>query len=86
MSLRCDDLAEFCRTRLVSPAELLYRWAEFPELLVRRRPEVGAAAHRSVESYLIHNGVNIFGDITCVAGRPEDLALQGPQFVRHAGT
>jgi hypothetical protein len=41
--LRCDDLAEFCRARLVSPAELLDQWAEFPELLVRRRPEVGAA-------------------------------------------
>jgi len=58
VSLRCDDLTEFCRARLVSPAELLDRWAEFPELLVRRRPEVGAAAHRSVESYLIHNGLN----------------------------
>jgi len=39
-----------------------------------------------VESYLVHNGVNIFSDITCVAGRPEDLALQGPQFVRHVRT
>jgi len=27
--------------------------------------------------------VNVFGDITCVAGRPAELALQGPQFVRH---
>jgi len=22
----------------------------------------------------------VFGDIVCIAGRPEDLALQGPQF------
>ena len=83
VSLCCDDLVEFCRARAVSPADLLARWEDFPELLVRRRPEPGAPPHRSVESFLIHNGVHVFGDITCAAGRPEDLALQGPQFVRH---
>jgi hypothetical protein len=29
--------------------------------------------------------VNVFGDITCVAGRPEDLADQGPWFTRGRG-
>jgi hypothetical protein len=33
------------------------------------------------ESFLIHNGVNVFGDITCVTGLPEDLAQQGARFV-----
>lgn len=83
VSLRCDDLVEFCRARAVSPADLLARWEDFPELLVRWRPEPGAPPHRSVESFLIHNGVNVFGDTTCVVGWPEGLALQGPQFVRH---
>ena len=78
---RCHELAEFCRARGLSPAELLGRWQDFPELLVRRQPRSGVAPYLAVESYLIHNGVNVFGDIVCVAGRPEDLVLQGPQFV-----
>lgn len=33
----------------------------------------------------IFNGrVNVLGEIVCVAGRPEDLATQGKQFVRAA--
>ena len=86
VAARCDDLAQFCHARAISPAELLRRWQDFPELLVRRQPCQETLPHLAVESFLIHNGVNVFGDIVCVAGRPEDLVLQGPQFVLRGGS
>lgn len=73
-------LQEFCTRREVDPQTLLSAWQDFPELTVRRRHDTSTPPNLPVESFLIHNGVNVFGEIVCVAGRPEDLALQGPQF------
>lgn len=56
-------------------------WLDYPQLTVRRLPGAPEASDLAVESFLIYNGVNVFGEIVCVAGRPEDLAQQGPQFV-----
>jgi hypothetical protein len=52
-------LLTFCALRGVSPAELLTTWEEHPELTARRRP--GAAEHPepAVESFLIHNGIDV---------------------------
>lgn len=74
-------LIEFCVRHEVDPDTVLANWLDYPELTVRRRHDAGSAPNRAVESFLIHNGINIFGDIVCVAGRPEDLALQGAIFV-----
>jgi hypothetical protein len=74
-------LLEFCERHAVHPDALLVTWLDYPELTVRRRPGATEAPHCGVESFLIHNGINVFGDIVCVAGRPEDLAQQGTRFV-----
>lgn len=80
-------LDEFCSRHGVDPATLLLKWETYPELTVRRRPRCGEPANLAVESFLIHNGVNVFGDLVCVPGsRPSDLADQGERFTRHLGT
>ncbi len=76
-------LDDFCASHHTDPDTLLRTWLDYEELTVRRRHDPGAVPNLAVESFLIHNGVNVFGEITCVAGRPEDLAAQGPQFLRH---
>lgn len=78
---RQAGLDEFCARHGVTPDALLTTWEGYPELTVRRRPGATEAPNIAVESFLIHSGINVFGDIVCVAGRPEDLAAQGPQFV-----
>lgn len=75
-------LLEFCARYDVTPSALLATWCDYPELTIRRRPGAVAAPNLAVESFLIHNGVNVFGEIVCVAGRAEDLAAQGAWFVR----
>lgn len=77
-------LLEFCAQHRVEPDELIEEWLNFPELTVRRRltaEEARSAANVPVESFLIHNGVNVFGDLVCLPGRPEDLRDQGARFV-----
>jgi hypothetical protein len=76
-----DALDAFCARHRVTPAELLATWQSYPELTVRRRAGAAEAPDVAVESFLIHNGINVFGDIVCVAGRPEDLVMQGSQFL-----
>jgi hypothetical protein len=71
----------FCTRHDVTPAELLATWQSYPQLTVRRRFGATDVPDIAVESFLIHSGINVFGDIVCVAGRAEDLAQQGPQFV-----
>mgnify|MGYP006292895631 FL=1 len=74
-------LREFCERNDVTPEELLLRWEEFAELMVRKNPANGAVPNRAVESFLIHSGVNVFGEIKCVSGSAEDLIEQGERFV-----
>jgi hypothetical protein len=74
-------LEVFCLGYAVSPEHVLETWESFPELTVRRRPDAVESPNLAVESFLVHNGVNVFGDLVCVAWRPEDLAAQGAQFV-----
>lgn len=76
-----DALLAFCERHGTDPDRLLAEWESYPQLTVRRRPGAVEPPEPAVESFLIHNGVNLFGAIVCVAGRPEDLAAQGPQFV-----
>ena len=76
-----EALRAFCAQHDLTPEELLQRWEEFPELMVRKQPQNGAFPNRAVESFLIHNGVNVFGEIKCVSGSAEDLIEQGVRFV-----
>lgn len=52
-------LLTFCALRGVSPAELLTTWEEHPELTVRRRPGAVERPEPAVESFLIHNGIDV---------------------------
>lgn len=74
-------LQEFCARNNISPTDLLARWEEFAQLRVRKEPFNGEFPNLAVESFLIHNGVNVFGEIKCVSGTAEDLIEQGAQFV-----
>lgn len=78
---RVGQLEEYCATHGITPDSLLRSWDERDDLTIRRRSGATEVPNLAVESFLIHNGVNIFGEIVCVAGRREDLAAQGPQFV-----
>ena len=80
------ELLTFCAEHQVGPDALLEKWLDYPELTARRRQDAGTPPNLAVESFLIHNGVNVFGDIVCIAGRPEDLAQQGAQFVPVPGS
>jgi hypothetical protein len=75
-------LLAYCARHGVDPATLIATWRDHPALTVRRRPGAVEAPDLAVESFLVHNGVNVFGDIVCVPGAREDLAAQGPRFVR----
>jgi hypothetical protein len=75
-------LLAYCARHGVDPVTLLGTWREHLALTVRRRPGATEAPDVAVESFLVHNGVNVFGDIVCVPGAPEDLAAQGDRFVR----
>ncbi|HEX6359604.1 hypothetical protein [Actinophytocola sp.] len=75
------ELVTFCRARAITPAVLLRTWQDFPELTVRRRPDACEEPRLGLESFLIHNGVNIFGDLVCLPGCPEDLRAQGTRFL-----
>lgn len=52
-------LLTFCAIRGVSPAELLTTWEQHPELTARRRPGADERAEPAVESFLIHNGIDV---------------------------
>ena len=52
-------LLTFCAVRGVSPAELLATWEEHPELTARRRPGAVERPEPAVESFLLHNGIDV---------------------------
>ncbi len=66
-----NQLLTFCAVRGLRPAELLERWEEHPELTVRRRPGATEQPDPAVESFLLHNGIEI------ADGRSGDLAAPG---------
>lgn len=74
-----DGLLGFCELNATDPDALVTTWQDHPSLMVRRRGS--GEPNLAVESFLIHNGINVFGDIVCVAARPADLAEQGDRFV-----
>lgn len=55
-----DQLLTFCAIRGLRPAVLLTTWEEHDELTVRqRRPGANERPEPAVESFLIHNGINL---------------------------
>ncbi len=76
-------LDRFCVEHGMAPDRLLADWMSISELTVRRREPgrpVDDRAVLAVESFLIHSGVNIFGDIVCMPRSRAALAEQGARF------
>lgn len=85
---RAALLHRYCEERRTTPDGLIERWQDHPELTIRRRCPglpVTDGLVLTVESFLIHNGVNVFGDIVCMPRTAEHLAEQGERFARRPG-
>ncbi len=76
-------LEAFCARHAIDPDSLVAHWRDYPQLTIRRRPDAVDAPDLAVESFLVHSGVNVFGDIVCVPRTAADLADQGERFVPH---
>lgn len=63
---RVDELQEYCDRAGITPAKLLWSWEERYDVTARRRPDATERPDKAVESFLIHNGVNVFGEIAVV--------------------
>lgn len=61
------ELRRFCTERRTAPGRLLATWRDHPDLAD------GAASHRAVASFLLHNGVDVLAE-----PGPEDGAARGP--------
>lgn len=59
---RVAQLEAVCRHHGITPATLLVSWEERASLTDRRRSGTGERPSVVVESFLIHNGVNVFGE------------------------
>lgn len=78
-----EALTAYCSRHGTTPAQLLESWESHADLRIRR--EFPGVAVRdpvvlAVESFLVHNGINIHGEIVCVPASAAELADQGAQF------
>ena len=82
---RLDVLFEFCMLRGFDPEEVASECRNSPIRLARRAYYLQVAqespSNLIFQSFLVHNGVNIFGDLICMPSTPEQLvAEQGIQW------
>lgn len=82
---RLDVLLTFCQAQGCAPHELVAACREGPERLERRAAYLALAratpANLVVQSFLVHNGVNVFGEIVCMPATPAQLrAEQGAHW------
>jgi hypothetical protein len=85
VSQRVDALLQFCAGEGISPEQMIEHCRDGRDRIECRNYYLsrtsGAGLKRVVESFLIHNGVNIFGDLICVPSTTEALAKeQGTQW------
>jgi hypothetical protein len=73
---RVAALHTFCAGHDTEPAEVLAHWDRYGELTARRDRAGGHEPDTVVESFLIHNGVNVFGDLVCIPKNADDLRQQ----------
>jgi hypothetical protein len=85
---RLDILFQFCMLRGFDPEEVAMECRHSPDRLARRTYYLQIAQESSsnliFQSYLVHNGVNIFGDLICMPSTQEQVvAEQGKQWAPH---
>lgn len=82
VKIRAEMLLSFCESREISPACLLEQAlsdeSKVAEIIAKART---VGLELIVESFLIHNGVNVYGKLVCVPRTAEELAEQGTQFI-----
>jgi hypothetical protein len=85
IAAKVGSLLEFCAGQGISPERLIDECRVGPERIARRIFYLDAAARTpsslAVQSFMIHNGINVFGDLICLPTTAEDLLReQGPQW------
>jgi hypothetical protein len=76
---RVEALATFCTAAGTSPDALLAAARDGLAPLLTAAEEQGVSL--VVQSFLIHNGLNVFGAIVCMPRTVDELAEQGEQWV-----
>jgi len=82
---KLETLLDFCARLATSPERLLEECRFAPDRMARREFYLGAArntlADLVVKSFLIHNGINVFGELVCMPGTAESIEKeQGEQW------
>ncbi len=82
---RLDLLLQFCAGQGVSPQNMLDECRHGADFMARRAVYLsaarGSAANLVVQSFLVHNGINVFGEIVCMPATPETVMReQGKQW------
>src|SRR5579883_677441 len=66
IAARREMLLEFCALQNLSPDGLLERCRERSKLDFYLQAAGGTSATLIVQSFLIHNGINVFGELVCL--------------------
>lgn len=83
---RLDLLLDFCVRHDVAPQTIADACCSGPDTMAQRALYLKAAredgtANLVVQSFLVHNGINIFGDLVCLPrGSQQVVAEQGAQW------
>jgi len=82
---RLEVLFQFCMLRGFDPEEVATECRHSPDRLARRTYYLQIAqespSNLIFQSFLVHNGVNIFGDLICMPSTTEQVvAEQGKQW------
>jgi hypothetical protein len=83
---RLDVLLQFCAERAVSPERMIEECHCAADRSERRMFYLSAAhntkANLVVQSFLVHNGINVFGELVCMPNTVEGIVKeQGNQWV-----
>lgn len=84
---RLDTLFQFCLQQGIDPEIMAEECRKGEDRVARRAFYLHMAsktpANLIVQSFLVHNGVNVFGDLICMPSTHELLAAeQGNQWIR----
>jgi hypothetical protein len=85
---RLDILLRFCAGQGVSPQEMIDECRYRSDRMARRRFYLSAAcdtrANLVVQSFLVHNGINVFGELVCMPNTLDSVMReQGEQWDSH---
>lgn len=83
-------LSRFCADQHVSPEDLIRQCRHGANRVERRAYYLRAArdtgASLIVQSFLVHNGINVFGELACMPATADVIvAEQGKQWRRDGG-